>query len=592
MTLFLSVRPGVQQASALVLVFGLELVLLAIPVLAIAMLSIRAGLRSQTAIWIAGLGGLSLAGYLAFWLFLAGPVPGWIYSIAVLLVATGLCPFTWSRLTDPERAVLLGLWRPGVLVASFSLYVCSLGYMYGGLGQPLALAANRFSHQLPFDNTLPLLFAQQLLSNHRPIPSTLVLDWLSSDRPPLQTGLYLLVSPLGRWDQELQYQVLAVILQSLFVIGIWAYVRESHLPGSVRAFALAVPILSGWALVNDFFVWPKLLAAAFLLLVMAVLFTPRYHLVRSSARWGAGVGLLAGLAMLSHDSSAIAILGIGVTLLLIRRIPSPIFIAAVVGAFLVVELPWFLYQHVIDPPGDRLIKWYVGGQIPLTSKGLLATIVDAYRQVGLGGALSNRLQNLAAIWGTPIQDLRDAFKILQSVITAPTNLSQARLVAGQLRVDFFFQLIPQLGLMVLGPFSLAAGWLRSKRASVPPGDAWHGAFTAWVFVACTTLIWVAVFFGPATTVPHQGSYALELVALFGSAIALTAVAGRLGAVLCAVQIAGSLVLYDVLTPAPTPAWVALQSGFTVATALLALVSLAVVIGLLITDHRSPDLAEA
>ncbi len=104
---------------------------------------------------------------------------------------------------------------------------------------------------------------------------------------------------------------MSVVLQSLFVIGLWLYVREARLPRTIAAFALAVPILSGWALVNDFFVWPKLLAAAFLLLVIAILFTPRYHLARSSAKWGAAAGLLAALAMLSHDSSAIGLLGIG-----------------------------------------------------------------------------------------------------------------------------------------------------------------------------------------------------------------------------------------------------------------------------------------
>lgn len=584
--MFLSVRLGLGDASEIVLLVGFELVVLSIPFLAIATLSVRAGTRGRLAIWVTGVAGLALAGYLAFWVYLMSPTLGGIYSVVVLLAATGICLVSWPRLQGPEKAALRELWRPGALMGGFSLYVSSLGFMYGGLAQPLAVAANRFSHQLPVDNGLPLLLAQTLLADRRPIPSPLYIDWLSSDRPPLQTGLVLLASPGARWGLVLQYQMLSTILQSLFVIGLWLFVRESRLPRAIGAFALAVPILSGWALVNDFFVWPKLLAAAFLLLVMAILLTPRYYLVRSNARWGAAAGLLAGLAMLSHDSSAIGVLGIGLTMLLMGRIPSPQFVVAVVSAFVVCELPWFLYQHVIDPPGDRLIKWYVGGQIPLTSKGVIATIVDAYRQVGLSGALSNRVQNLAAIWGTPIQDLGDAWQTLHALVTAPADLNQSRSLGGALRVDFFFQLVPQLGLMALGPVALAAGWIRSKRTSVPLDEGWHTAFTAWVFVACTTLLWVAIFFGPRSTVPHQGTYALELVAMCGSAIALLTVAGRLGAALCALQVAGSLVLYALLTPSPSPQWEALQTGFSVATAGVALASLMVVLGLIISDHRS------
>jgi hypothetical protein len=100
------------------------------------------------------------------------------------------------------------------------------------------------------------------------------------------------------------------------------------------------------------------------------------------------------------------------------------------------------------------------------------------------------------------------------------------------------------------------------------------------------VIWVLIFFGPRTTVPHQGTYALELIAMCGSAIALVGVAGRLGAALCAIQVAGSLVLYALLTPSPTPDWAAIQTGFSVATAGVALASLVVVFGLLISDRQS------
>lgn len=54
-------------------------------------------------------------------------------------------------------------------------------------------SAARFVHQLPPDPDLPELFGNRLYTGQpiRPFAS----DWLSSDRPPLQTGFYLLVLP-------------------------------------------------------------------------------------------------------------------------------------------------------------------------------------------------------------------------------------------------------------------------------------------------------------------------------------------------------------------------------------------------------------
>ena len=72
------------------------------------------------------------------------------------------------------------------------LAVTSLGFSAGGMGDPASTAQNRFSHALPPDNIIPFIVGIALQAGF--IPSPLAGTWLMSDRPPLQAGLYMLLT--------------------------------------------------------------------------------------------------------------------------------------------------------------------------------------------------------------------------------------------------------------------------------------------------------------------------------------------------------------------------------------------------------------
>ena len=147
-------------------------------------------------------------------------------------------------------------------------------------------------------------------------PRPLASDWLSSDRPPLQTGMVLWVYPYTRGTRELLYQTAATILQLTFLAGLWAYLEAAKVSRKAMALALATTFVSGFVILNSFYTWPKLLPVAFLFILPAYLFTDRFSSVRADWRVGASVGAAAGLAMLCHGGSAFALLGIALTLLI------------------------------------------------------------------------------------------------------------------------------------------------------------------------------------------------------------------------------------------------------------------------------------
>ena len=78
----------------------------------------------------------------------------------------------------------------------------------------------------------------------------------SSDRPPLQIGYVLFVRTFG-WDlTSLRYQVLGVVLQQLWIVGLWALLVAARVGRVTRALAMLTVLVSDIAIVNGFMCAP------------------------------------------------------------------------------------------------------------------------------------------------------------------------------------------------------------------------------------------------------------------------------------------------------------------------------------------------
>ena len=228
---------------------------------------------------------------------------------------------------------------------------------------------SNFLRGLPADNIIPLQFAEAML---RGTPMTQG-DWLGSDRPPLLSGLFLLSSlplPLAA-----QYIPIGTAIQSL-IFPIAVTLVERLLNRALSGFEtfVTVAILVGTPLVlhNISFLWPKILAAALLLAAIQLL-----TLVRRDQQVWLGVAVLTAAAYLSHGASAFFIIAIALANASEVRKDSikPILLSLL--SFLLLLTPWMIYQRVVQPPGDRLLKWHLANQIDITEESF-AEVYSAY----------------------------------------------------------------------------------------------------------------------------------------------------------------------------------------------------------------------
>jgi hypothetical protein len=520
----------------LLLLLAEHLLLTGLPAAAAALWAARRGVRSVPlllAIALAASGGVAI---LSFWLFYADPLVGktgsYFFAFGSALV------IGWCLREGVDRALLFALATPFALWSFASGFVLFLGYLHGGSGLGDVTAVTRFSHELPTDNDIPRFFADYFyLHGHHGTPPPFG-DWLSSDRPPLQVGYVLSQRPFG-WDAGLHYEVLGVVVQQLWILGMWALLLAADLRPRTRGLVALAAIVSDVAIVHAFFVWPKLIAAAFLLAALALLFCDEWPRLRREPLAGALFAGLIGLAMLAHGSSAFFALPLVAVALWGR--PSWSWIGTAIAVGVVLLGSWSAYQRYADPPGDRLVKWQLGGSLEVDNRSALATIVDSYREEGVGGTLHNKWTNVTT--------LVEQGEVERSVSEADDFVTEGHFGKAimALRLVRFFGLLPLLGFLLLGPLAMLIARLRGR----PGGPDWRFGVLGLGFAALACLVWVLLMFGGpnASTIVHQGSLAVPLLAICACVAGACAVDFRFGAALTAVNVVFVLLLY---VPALTP----------------------------------------
>lgn len=501
-----------MSGAPLAIVLLEHLVLTALPGVAAALLGARAGISRAPVLLALALAASGAAAILTFWAYYVGPVLG--ESCAYLVLFGSVALVVWALYGNRlDRALLGQLAAPLALWALGSAFLVFLGFVHGGSGEAIAMPGTRFNPGLPTDSVIPSFYAEWFFKHGHAGNPPLFGDWLSSDRPPLQIG-YVLTQRRYGWDSTgLHYQVLGVLLQQLWIVGLWALMLAARVGRVTRALAAITLLLSDVAIVNGFYVWPKLLPTAMLLGAAALVLTPLWREVRRSL-WGAAlVAVLLGLAMLGHGSSVFGIVALALVAAF-RGLPSWrwIGVAALVG--IAVLGPWSAYQSYGDPPGNRLVKWTLAGVEEVDDRGAVETIVDSYGEAGLGGTIENKAQNFAMIAGG-----QPALESLEHAVDA-VGAGDFETAAREIRSIFFFDLLPSLGLLLIAPLAMAAAWKRRARAPLE----WNLALTCFAVLLVGALAWGLLAFGnpAARTSLHVGSYLLPVLGLCGAAVGLRA----------------------------------------------------------------------
>jgi hypothetical protein len=549
----------VTQDGTVLWLLALHLVLTGLPGAAATLLAARNGVREVPILLAIGLAASGLVAALAFWTYYAAPEVGETWLFVVLLGSVALSG--WSlRGGRIDRALLRELAVPVALWALGSAFVLFFGFLYGDTGEPLPLAATRFSHELPTDNVMPSFFADWFyVHGHAGVPPEFPGQWLASDRPPLQIG-YVLSQRALAWDTTgLHYEVLTVVLQQLWIVGLWALLVAARVGRTTKALAMLAVLASGLVIVNGFYTWPKLLPAAFILAAAALVLTPLWPRLRRDPRVALLIGVLLGLAMLGHGASAFGVIPL-VAVAALRGFPGwrPLGIAVLAAVVLLV--PWFAYQRYADPPGNRLTKWMLGGADAIDSRSTGEAILDGYREAGFGGTVHDKGQNFIAMagGGPAVERLDRAVRALEA--------GEPGQAVAAVRSMLFYNLLPSLGLLLAGPVAMLVGLRRRGRR---PAE-WGLATSCFLFAGIGCLAWGLLLFGDsaARTVIHQGTYAIPILALCGSAVGLRAVFPRFATYLIPVAALATVALYVPWVGAPPGAELSLAAAAAAAAGLL------------------------
>jgi hypothetical protein len=546
-----------------------ELVLIALPAIAAAWFAASRGMRSQVLLIAVALVASGAAAMLVFWGFYATPEFGKTLAFLIELGSAAGIVALWFG--GKGRAEMRELVTPLALWALASFFVVYLGYLHGWGGDAMSLAGSRFSHGLPNDNVLPETFSDWYWVNgHHGVPPE-VSTWLASDRPPLQIGYILQVRPFG-WDHtSTHYEMLGVALQQLWIFGAWALLRAAGLGRRARGLAMIAATVSDIAILHGFYTWPKLIAAAFVLAAAAMVFSPEWKRWVRDPRAAVLFAALCALGMLGHGSSAFLLIPL-LVFAAIRGLPDWRWLAVAVASAFILYAPWQAYQHWGDPPGNRLVKWQLGGVAEITDKGVLSTIVDGYREEGLGGTLHNKWENIEAIVG--IGEIRAITEEMQG----PESTDDLPRTVEDLRWVRFLALLPCIGLLLLGPLAMAVRAVRERAG--PRSPEWRFAISGGLLALVTAVFWLLVMFGNSNSVAilHQGSLAVPVLAICACVAAAYAASRWFATALVAVNALFVLVLYVPSIKPPE------GTSYSVVAALVAAIAL---LGFCWTAWRAP-----
>jgi hypothetical protein len=548
----------------LLLLLAKHLVLTGLPLAAAMLFAARLGVRSVPVLLAIGLAVSGALGLLGFWSYYGNRLIGESFSYFVLIASIALA--AWSLYDGRlDRAPLRRLATPLALWAFGSAFLLFLGFVHGGNDQPLAVAMTRFSHPLPGDNYLPLFFAEWFLAHGHHGPPPEYASFLASDRPPLQIGYALSQHPFG-WDKnQLDYQVMGVLLQQLWIVGLWALLLAARVSRTTRALAMAMVLVSDLAIVNGFFVWPKMLPAAMLLAAAALVLSPLWLDLRRNLWAAALVAALCAIAYLGHGSSAFGIIPLAI-LAAWRGMPSWRWLAVAVAVGIVLVAPWSAYQKYGDPPGNRLTKWTLAGFVGIDDRSTGEAIFDEYGKVGLGGAIHNKAENFATMSGGAMTT---------TALRAALDSGDLTEIARTVRAVSFFYLLPSLGLLLAGPIAMLVGFRRRRRNPLE----WKLALSCFTLLGIGALAWGLLLFGNGEdrTIVHVSSYLLPLLGLVGGVVGLRAVLPRFAIFYVGLSALLSLALYaPVLDPIPGSSYSAV--AIVVAAAALAAYLAATLLG--------------
>jgi hypothetical protein len=326
-------------------------------------------------------------------------------------------------------------------------------------------------------------------------------------------------------------------MQSLWTFPVWLLLRAFRIGAVTAATVIAAVYFTGFTMVNTFFVWPKLLAAAYFIAFAIPVLLSRYLPGRANWPLRCLTAFLLSASLLAHGGSAFALSGILLYILFqaltLRRVPGRVGLlknACLVTLLTVVFYsPWIGYQKFVDPPGDRLLKYHLADVQPITNDSAAKVILDAYRKQTFTEFLRAKQENIVALFGHESEFLQTLPRFL--------NVDAKLQIRG---LEFFF-FLPSLGLLAFG----IAGLLHPK-VLASGGSSRRQLAVAHKLLLCSVCIlgpFILLMFKPDSTRLHQGTYAMVILAITGSMLVFRVATPRLAIGVCVLNCVINWIIY-------------------------------------------------
>lgn len=264
------------------------------------------------------------------------------------------------------------------------------------------------------DHLLPRIVAEGIY-DLKPLAEILGGSWHVSDRPPLMTGLQLIAQPIleifraAPASSTLYHympKLLGIISASGIVVPVAVLVfklgNQSSSDAAWRVWAAMLVLFSPFVIFNTIYTWPKLITAFLSLLGIFMLG------MESASTLTAGVvaGVLFALSLLAHAGSAFGLLAL------------PLFVRALSGRWMLTRaaisgviavlcwVPWALWQHLVDPPGNALTKFALTGSFGFSeqAKPLGVAVAEAYRDLTFSNWWAMKLVAIKNLFGLSYVD--------------------------------------------------------------------------------------------------------------------------------------------------------------------------------------------
>ena len=540
-----------MSGGTLFVLAAVQLLLTAAPGVASTLGAARLGVRRRPVLLCIGLAGSGIAAYATFWAYYLDPGMGGYFAYLVFFGSLSLAVWCWPALRG-ERGLLRELSVPLALWALGSLFIVFLGFLHGGTETALETGGIRFAtdpSQMASDNFIPWFYADWVFSGSIGSPPIFAPGWHFSDRPPLQVG-YMLSQRIFGWDgQTMHAELIGVVIQQFWIVALWAVLDAAGVARRTRALVMVAALVSDVTITNAFYVWPKLLAAAFALAALALVIDRRGAGLREEPSTVVLLGALCGLSYLAHSSTVFGVFPV-LVLALVRGLPNWRWLAAGLAAALLLVLPWSAFQRYADPPGNRVVKWGLAGVAKIDDRGTVETVVDAYREAGLDGTVRNKLRNFLSMAGFEAgTDARAAegirfengFDDTADAVSAAAHGNFDSAVS-DLRASRFSYLLWTPGLLILALPAILVGMLRGRARA---GPDWDLARNCAFVVVLGAVAWCLVMFGNSygRALVISGSLMLPVLGIVGLVAGLRATYARWADWLVSANVVTVLLIY-------------------------------------------------